>query len=66
MTSQNNKPSPGDAACPICGEAQADRYKPFCSNRCANVDLHRWLSGSYAIPAVEGDDDRDAPVESDA
>ncbi|MEZ0212385.1 MAG: DNA gyrase inhibitor YacG [Xanthobacteraceae bacterium] len=59
-----NPPSeekPGGAgeprACPICGRAAVERYRPFCSARCADVDLHRWLSGRYAIPAVEGDDD---------
>jgi endogenous inhibitor of DNA gyrase (YacG/DUF329 family) len=30
-------------------------FRPFCSKRCADVDLHRWLSGAYAIPAVESD-----------
>lgn len=30
-------------------------YEPFCSKRCADVDLHRWLTGSYAIPAQEDD-----------
>lgn len=44
--------------CPICknplpeGEA-AVRYRPFCSKRCADVDLGKWLTGSYAIPATE-------------
>jgi endogenous inhibitor of DNA gyrase (YacG/DUF329 family) len=46
--------------CPICGRpAEADR-RPFCSRRCADLDLQRWLAGRYAIPAVddeaEGDD----------
>ena len=45
-----------DAACPICGKpAQPDRA-PFCSRRCADVDLNRWLSGRYVIPAVENED----------
>jgi endogenous inhibitor of DNA gyrase (YacG/DUF329 family) len=33
------------------------KTRPFCSPRCRDVDLHRWLSGSYAIPAAMGDDD---------
>jgi endogenous inhibitor of DNA gyrase (YacG/DUF329 family) len=41
------------APCAGCGKPQTERYKPFCSKRCADVDLHRWLSGGYAIPAVE-------------
>jgi uncharacterized protein len=43
-------------ACPICGKPQLERFKPFCSKRCADVDLNRWFNGNYAIPAVENDD----------
>ena len=48
--------------CPICRralgeEAQEKRFHPFCSKRCADVDLGRWLKGNYAIPAVEADDE---------
>jgi uncharacterized protein len=42
-------------ACPICGKPAAERFKPFCSRRCADVDLHRWLSGVYAVPVTEGE-----------
>jgi endogenous inhibitor of DNA gyrase (YacG/DUF329 family) len=38
------------ADCPICGKPAAEGSKPFCSKRCANVDLNRWLKGGYAIP----------------
>ena len=43
--------------CPVCGSPRAldASYKPFCSKRCADVDLNRWLSGTYAIPAAEED-----------
>lgn len=41
----------------MCSALQVDAYKPFCSKRCADLDLHRWLNGSYAIPAVEGEED---------
>lgn len=41
--------------CPICGKSAEQRFRPFCSKRCADVDLHRWLSGVYAVPAVEND-----------
>jgi endogenous inhibitor of DNA gyrase (YacG/DUF329 family) len=44
------------ASCPICGKSKDPAYRPFCSKRCADVDLSRWLKGSYAIPAVEVDD----------
>jgi len=42
--------------CAICGKPQVEHLRPFCSRRCADVDLHRWLSGAYAVPAVEDDD----------
>ncbi len=46
--------------CPICAKAitaeAPAQSAPFCSPRCKDVDLHRWLSGAYAIPAVEQDD----------
>lgn len=38
------------AACPICGKPVDPAHRPFCSTRCRSVDLHRWLSESYAIP----------------
>ncbi len=40
-------------SCPICGKEADAKYRPFCSRRCADVDLGRWLKGSYAIPAAE-------------
>ena len=42
--------------CAICGKPQDEKLRPFCSKRCADVDLNRWLSGGYAIPALEEDD----------
>ena len=39
--------------CPICKRETEERYRPFCSKRCADVDLARWLNGAYAIPAEE-------------
>ncbi len=36
--------------CPICGKPTVAEYRPFCSKRCADVDLNRWLSGRYAVP----------------
>ena len=41
--------------CPICGKPAADAFKPFCSKRCADVDLNRWLSGGYVIPARDNE-----------
>ncbi|QTL06315.1 DNA gyrase inhibitor YacG [Aquabacter sp. L1I39] len=49
-------------ACPICGKPPVEAYRPFCSKRCADVDLNRWLTGAYAIPVVADDDeDGDQP-----
>ena len=56
MTSPSNDRS-AIGQCPICAANTAKDYAPFCCKRCANVDLHRWLSGSYAIPAVESEGD---------
>jgi uncharacterized protein len=42
--------------CAICGKPQVEGFRPFCSRRCADVDLHRWLSGVYAVPAAEDED----------
>lgn len=42
-------------SCPICGKPSVREHYPFCSERCRERDLHRWLSGSYAIPVVEED-----------
>ncbi|MCB1400506.1 MAG: DNA gyrase inhibitor YacG [Rhodobacteraceae bacterium] len=58
-------------SCPICGKASDRKYRPFCSKRCADVDLARWLNNSYVIPgdiaeeeerAPEGVEGRDGPL----
>lgn len=43
--------------CPICGKNATEHLKPFCSQRCKDVDLNRWFTASYAIPVVEDDDE---------
>ena len=50
----STEPAPGKP-CAICGKPALARYKPFCSARCADIDLGRWLKGNYVIPgeAVE-------------
>ena len=47
--------------CVICGKPQDAKYRPFCSKRCADVDLNRWFSGKYAIPV----EDEEAPEPSE-
>jgi hypothetical protein len=49
-------PSPRQNACPICGKPAGEKTRPFCSPRCRDVDLNRWFTGSYAVPAVEDDE----------
>jgi len=44
------------AACPICHKAAQEKFKPFCSKRCADIDLGKWLKGDYSVPVVEMDD----------
>ncbi len=56
--------------CPIChrplasGEERA-RFRPFCSKRCADIDLGRWLKGSYAVPAAPLDDESETGAEGE-
>jgi endogenous inhibitor of DNA gyrase (YacG/DUF329 family) len=42
--------------CPICQKTTVAAHKPFCSARCREVDMNRWFTGGYAMPAVELDD----------
>ncbi len=53
-------------SCPICGKDTSNRYVPFCSRRCADVDLERWLSGKYSIPgSAEEDAGNEAEPDND-
>jgi uncharacterized protein len=55
----STKPS-STKPCPICGKPATEASHPFCSERCRDVDLNRWLSNSYVIPAArDGDGDAD-------
>ena len=47
-------------SCPICQKETVAAYRPFCSRRCADVDLARWLSGSYAVPSNDPEDIEEA------
>ncbi len=46
--------------CPICSKDPHKSYRPFCSRRCADVDLGRWLTGGYAVPSDDPDDAEEA------
>jgi endogenous inhibitor of DNA gyrase (YacG/DUF329 family) len=50
-------PAPEARPCPICGKPAVPQHRPFCSARCAQIDLGRWLKGNYRIETEEGPDD---------
>jgi hypothetical protein len=43
--------------CPICGKPADELFRPFCSKRCTDVDLNRWLSGVYVVPVTEDEEE---------
>ena len=47
--------------CPICRTSTHPAYRPFCSRRCADLDLARWLSGGYALPGPPAEAEEEAP-----
>ena len=51
--------------CPICGAPAVEKFRPFCSKRCADIDLGRWLGGGYSIPAVEPPEGEEWPIPED-
>lgn len=52
------------AKCPICGKPTEADYRPFCSRRCSDLDLQRWLTGRYVVPATD-DDERSGELPDD-
>ncbi|HTP93084.1 MAG TPA: DNA gyrase inhibitor YacG [Xanthobacteraceae bacterium] len=60
MPAEADRPAraPGKArTCPICGKQAQEASRPFCSPRCRDVDLNRWLSGTYVVPGSENDEE---------
>lgn len=51
-------------SCPICSKATSNDYRPFCSKRCADIDLAKWLGGSYAVPSTDPEDMEKAAEET--
>lgn len=45
--------------CPICSKPSAQAFHPFCSARCADIDLNRWLTGRYVIPVRDDEEEDD-------
>lgn len=58
MADDHSPPRP-QPRCPICGRPAQEAARPFCSRRCAQVDLGRWMTGSYTIPAGPADDEEE-------
>lgn len=58
-----NTPSPDMRMrpCPICSKMAVKEFHPFCSKRCTDVDLNRWLNGVYAIPVPDDEEDDEGP-----
>ena len=50
-------------ACPICDKPTATAFRPFCSKRCADVDLAKWFTGGYAIPAGDPEDAEELEIQ---
>ena len=42
-----------ESKCPICKKPSEQEFRPFCSKRCKDVDLARWLRGDYYIPGED-------------
>jgi hypothetical protein len=59
------KPKP-EKACPVCRKPATEAFRPFCSKRCADVDLNRWLVGAYAVPTEETEEDEAQGIRRDA
>ena len=65
MDSSDENAGPRAPLCSICGKPMEQAFKPFCSARCANVDLARWLGGAYTISSATADDDEDGEMAAD-
>lgn len=50
-------------SCPLCSKPAVEKYRPFCSKRCADIDLAKWLTGSYAVPS-QSEDNADELLEA--
>jgi endogenous inhibitor of DNA gyrase (YacG/DUF329 family) len=51
-------------SCPICKKETVADYRPFCSKRCADIDLSKWFSGDYAVPSQDPDEAAEALEEA--
>jgi endogenous inhibitor of DNA gyrase (YacG/DUF329 family) len=58
---QPESPPGRQRPCPICGKPAETRFRPFCSSRCADIDLGRWFTERYRIPAGAPEDEDQVP-----
>ena len=59
-TEPKNESAPRASRCAICGKPAVREFRPFCSRRCADIDLNRWLSGAYVVPGKAEEEEDDA------
>jgi uncharacterized protein len=57
--------NPATGKCPICGKPADAVLRPFCSKRCSDVDLHRWLSGVYVVPVTQDEEEDERRQEAE-
>lgn len=53
------------ACCPMCEKEPVEAWRPFCSKRCADIDLGRWMTGAYAVPAEDTGDEEQPSLPSE-
>ena len=56
---------PKKQSCPVCGRPRETEFRPFCSKRCADVDLGRWFNETYVVPEPLGEESIDIEDEGD-
>jgi hypothetical protein len=61
-TAPQDTSAPRTRRCPICGKPAVAEFRAFCSRRCADVDLNRWLSGVYVVPGKEEEAEDGGPA----
>jgi endogenous inhibitor of DNA gyrase (YacG/DUF329 family) len=59
MTEADAPPPSKSLRCPLCGKPRVQQFRPFCSERCRDLDLGHWFQESYAVPATEPGYDED-------
>jgi endogenous inhibitor of DNA gyrase (YacG/DUF329 family) len=68
MNDDGSSPKIPLGRCPICNKPAVEQHRPFCSRRCALIDLSRWIGGNYRVPVTQNDEEeeRASPEEDEA